>query len=347
MMNRIPAVSSASRGASLQTAVIRLTSSFALLRAALLLVALSSACFFAPLCAASGVGTFSLVGSLTTGRENHTATLLANGKVLVAGGGSISSIALQSAELYDPATGTWTTTGSLNAARQYHTATLLANGKVLVAGGQYSTKLSSAELYDPATGAWTVTGDLITARGNHTATLLKNGTVLVVGGVDATSPLLSAEVYDPATESWTATGSLAAAREFDTATLLANGNVLIAAGVGLTPSFALLSSAEVYEAPYVDAPAKPVNFKGKLKLHHVLLSWVQPDTYATGFVIQRRTKRTAGGYTPWKTQFTLLSGLTQATDKTVKTGVVYEYRIEALNNTVPSAFSAIIKVAVH
>ena len=60
--------------------------------------------------------------------------MLANGKVLVAGGFNASSY-LTSAELYDPASGTWTTTGSLNTARGWHTATLLPNGKVLVAAG--------------------------------------------------------------------------------------------------------------------------------------------------------------------------------------------------------------------
>ena len=65
----------------------------------------------------------------------HTATLLPNGKVLVAGGYDSSGVYLSSAELYDPASGTWTATGSLNTARCCHTATLLPNGKVLVAGG--------------------------------------------------------------------------------------------------------------------------------------------------------------------------------------------------------------------
>src|SRR5207249_4277027 len=74
--------------------------------------------------------TFDTTGSLATARDNHTATLLSNGKVLVAGGFNGGSLA--SAELYDPATGTWTATGSLSAARKSHTATLLPNGKVLV-----------------------------------------------------------------------------------------------------------------------------------------------------------------------------------------------------------------------
>ena len=84
---------------------------------------------------------------MTTAREYHTATLLSNGKVLVAGG--FNGGYLSSAELYDPATGTWTATGTLTTERGYHTATLLSNGKVLVAGGYGSSGyLSSAELYD-------------------------------------------------------------------------------------------------------------------------------------------------------------------------------------------------------
>ena len=79
-------------------------------------------------------GTWTATGSLATARYHHTATLLPNGKVLVAGGFDGSGY-LASAELYDPASGTWTATGSLATARDYHTATLLPNGKVLVAGG--------------------------------------------------------------------------------------------------------------------------------------------------------------------------------------------------------------------
>src|SRR5437870_5622932 len=78
---------------------------------------------------------WSYTGTLNTARESHTATLLPNGKVLIAAGFDYDYNSLNTAELYDPATGTWSRTGSLNMSRVYHTATLLLNGKVLVEGG--------------------------------------------------------------------------------------------------------------------------------------------------------------------------------------------------------------------
>ena len=203
--------------------------------------------FVQPCVGASGF--FDNTGSLTTARFYHTATLLPNGKVVVAGGQDYSSSnALASAELYDPASGTWTATGRLATARAYHTATLLPNGKVLVAGGAGNSGiLTSAELYDPASGTWTATGSLAAARYGHTATLLlPNGKVLVAGGIDVTgnTVLASAELYDPASGTWTATGSLATARAYHTATLLPNGKVLVAGGVG---NGSTLASAELYD----------------------------------------------------------------------------------------------------
>jgi hypothetical protein len=136
-------------------------------------------------------GVFAYTGNLVTAREQYTATLLPNCKVLVAGGSDNNNNVLASAELYDPASGTWTATGSLNTARWVHTATLLPNGKVLVAGGIGGSGLllASAELYDPASGTWTATGSLADGRFGHTATLLPNGKVLVATG--ATNIVLS------------------------------------------------------------------------------------------------------------------------------------------------------------
>src|SRR5204862_271399 len=120
-------------------------------------------------------GTWTPTGSLNTARLLHTATLLPNGMVLVAGGRGANNNILASAELYDPANGTWTPTGGLNTARNGHTATLLCNGMVLFAGG--CGAIAPAELYNPANGTWTRTASPNTARCQHMATLLPNRTV--------------------------------------------------------------------------------------------------------------------------------------------------------------------------
>ena len=201
------------------------------------------------LCAPPAVAftTFAKTGALGAARNQHTATLLQNGKVLVAGGEGATG-ALASAELYDPATGIWTATGNLNTGREKDTATLLPNGKVLVAGGVNNNNivLASAELYDPASGTWTATGNLNTARDLHTATLLLSGKVLVAGGFSSTST----ELYDPASETWTATtGSLGAIRVQHTATLLPlmpNGKALVLVAGGRNGAGTLLT-AELYD----------------------------------------------------------------------------------------------------
>src|SRR5947207_14649143 len=104
------------------------------LRSAFLLLSTAAALLGAPLATQGTPVNFVITGSLATARYFHTATLLPNGKVLVAGGDG-NGHSQESAELYDPASGTWTATGSLSAASTDHTATLLPNGKVLVAGG--------------------------------------------------------------------------------------------------------------------------------------------------------------------------------------------------------------------
>ena len=134
---------------------------------------------------------------LNTRRDSHTATLLPNGKVLVAGGAIDTEYftSLASAELYDPTSGTWTNTGSMVTLNPYslipgrfnHAATLLPNGQVLVTGGNAKVPgnlqaVPRAELYDPVAGTWAAAGTLNTSRASHTATLLPNGKVLVAGG---------------------------------------------------------------------------------------------------------------------------------------------------------------------
>src|SRR5450432_1496446 len=164
---------------------------------------------------------FEETGSLALSRNLHGAVLLANGKVLVAGGDHNLS-GNRSAELYDPATGIWTPTGNMVVKCVGHTLTLLPNGKVLAAGVDNPTSnLRSAEIYDPVSGTWTLTGNLLQSRSQHTATLLPNGKVLIAGGDGFVNggyrSLDSAELYDPATGTWTAAGSLVVPTERHTA----------------------------------------------------------------------------------------------------------------------------------
>lgn len=129
-------------------------------------------------------------------RAEHTASLLPNGDVLVAGGSSdIGS--LNTAEIYQPSAGTWTDTGAMNTGRYAHTATLLPNGRVVVAGGVSNEEYTdSTELYDPASGTWSTSATLAAPRANHTATLLETGTVLIAGGLNGNVVLTGAELYD-------------------------------------------------------------------------------------------------------------------------------------------------------
>jgi hypothetical protein len=202
-------------------------------------------------------GKWSATGKLETGRGGHTATLLPDGKVLIAGGIDYSADGtpiFASAELYDPDKGTWSATGSMTVSRFKHAAVRLGSGEVLVAGGTSTEPsndrpLASAEIYNPVAGAWRTVGSMATGRELVKAILLPDGRVLAVGGsighFGKYKALASAEIYDPKTERWTSTGALLKARTQFTMTLLGDGRVLVAGGA--RPYTSALSTAEIYD----------------------------------------------------------------------------------------------------
>ena len=215
-------------------------------------------------------GTFSVTGSLNEPRFGHTATLLSDGRVLVTGGWSTSSLReVASAEIYDPVTGLFTYTGSMNVPRSAHTATLLVNGQVLMSGG--SSNSTIAEVYDPATGLFQTVSNMTIPRIWHSATRLADGTVLIAGGWVFPGSFSSAEIYNPASGLFTRTADMNFDRIMHTATLLDDGRILVIGGAGVQNNnlhLNLVNTAEVYKtcnaSRPISASPNPCTLSGSL-----------------------------------------------------------------------------------
>lgn len=243
--------------------------------------------------AAFASGTFQKTGSMNVARVAHTATLLGNGQVLVAGGENSTGF-LASAELYNPVTGLWTLTGSMITPREGQQAVLLANGEVLAAGGSNARgTLASAELYSPSTGTWTATGSMATTLSGFSLTLLSNGEVLAVQGI-------TAELYNPTTGTWTATGSPTSSVGGESA-LLQNGQVLAIGGSLNSPSELYNSSTGTWSA---------TGSMGTTMLNPITSRFSNGEVFATsGFASSgTATYSTAALYRPSTGQWTLESG---------------------------------------
>ena len=183
--------------------------------------------------------TFTLTnGPMSSARFLHTATLLADGRVLLAGGGTtvppdcilcFGVTTTNTAEIFDPATGLFTPTSTpLTVQRQVSAATLMPNGQVLLAGGLTDgptfTSSSSAEVFDPVSNGFRATSSMAAPRVFHDAALLPSGKVLVAGGDPGNQS--TAELYDPATGTFTATGNLVRPSGLP-AIVLSDGTVLL------------------------------------------------------------------------------------------------------------------------
>jgi len=172
-------------------------------------------------------------GDTVLPRFDHTATLLPNGKVLIAAGMARNGVIEPTAELYDPRTGKFTGAGKLRSTRGWGvTATRLRNGKVLLAGGasasycDASCYLATAELYDPPSNTFTPVGNMTMPRAGGNAILLQDDDVLIVGGNDLSGGhTATAELYHPATGTFSATGGMHS-EGASALVLLNNGKVL-------------------------------------------------------------------------------------------------------------------------
>ena len=208
-----------------------------------------------------------LVATLNVARSAHTATLLADGRVLVAGGSGAGEVVLASAEIIDPVLGTVTPAGNMTRARVTHTATLLPDGRVFAAGGislinpadQFSALLNTertTESFDPISATWTAGPLLPQKLTGHAAALGSDGRVLIAGGLEVTTffglPLptivAAARRFDPVTNSFVATAALPSPRAFHSLTALPDGRLLSVGGANLAGvSYTILNNVTRYD----------------------------------------------------------------------------------------------------
>ena len=202
---------------------------------------------------------------MTTGRFDHAAVTLSDGRVLVAGGRVYVNVgggfgfapSTASAEIFNPTTRQWTPTGSMLQPRDYFPAVRLADRSVLVAGGEVASRGpgASAERFDPDNGSWSWTGSMAFSREYEVAALLHDGRVLVAGGYgcrwQVCGVLRSSEIYSPTTGAWTQAADMTMPRAYATATALPDGRVLVAGGDcqndPVCPSDGYLNQAEIYD----------------------------------------------------------------------------------------------------
>lgn len=193
-------------------------------------------------------GRITEVGRTSEARASHTATRLADGRVLIAGGMERNGVFFASADIFDATANTFRVARhAMTMKRVSHSATLLGDGRVLIAGG-WATQdrpVDEAEIFDPRSETFAATGKMTMRRTGQTATLLPNGTVLLAGGYDGERNVAAAEIFDPKTKRFTAIGRMNSARVQHSATTLSDGAILIAGGEASRDD--VVASAEIFD----------------------------------------------------------------------------------------------------
>jgi hypothetical protein len=196
--------------------------------------------------------TFTAAAPLAAGRYAHTATTLASGLIVVAGGRGDDGVSLTSVEIYDPATSAWRAAAPMHTARARHVAVLLGSGRVLVAGGTTgspATVTATAELYDPATNTWATAPSMPIGVGAAGAAALPNGDAIVTGGFDRLDPLplatRQALVFRDAASTWQAMGDMQTPHYDHSTVVLADGRVFVGVGWDRNPGFTSENLMEV------------------------------------------------------------------------------------------------------
>lgn len=204
-------------------------------------------------------GTWQAMAPMATARMNHTATLLDNGEVLVAGGfSSATNSALVSAEIYDPAANAWRSAAALPEARMNHAEVTLATGEVMLVGGNaapFGAGVRVGFRYDAALDAWTPSAPSAMSRRNTSVELLTDGQVAVIAGGSASELAVanSAEIYDPAADAWTSTPTMLERRFNHETVVLQSGNVLVIGGQRPKPGLSYLTAVEAMVGVLPDA----------------------------------------------------------------------------------------------
>ena len=191
---------------------------------------------------------FASTGRMKVSRDDHTATLLHDGRVLLAGGWGAKGV-LATTELYNPDTMTFSSGPVMDFERAGFTATRLPDGRVLLAGGfvDNDRTLAHAEIFDPVSNTVTPAGRMTVARGGHSAALMSDGRVLIAGGLNNGRVIAAAEVFDPRSGSFTPTSVMGTPR-YKTATVsLKDGSALVIGGSGDIEGTHLFDSTELFE----------------------------------------------------------------------------------------------------